>query len=66
MAADLTYVEKSARRIANVAKSPKIVVEKSTLPVKTAETIKMILNSSEQNNGVNMENQTKTFSIVSI
>ena len=39
MAADLKYVELCARQIAKVAKSDKIVVEKSTLPVKTAEAI---------------------------
>jgi UDPglucose 6-dehydrogenase len=36
-AADLTYWESTARMIADVAKSDKIVVEKSTVPVKTAE-----------------------------
>jgi UDPglucose 6-dehydrogenase len=38
-AADLTYWEGAARMIASVAKSSKIVVEKSTVPVKTAEAI---------------------------
>tara|TARA_B110000003_G_scaffold159146_1_gene159346 strand:+ start:1380 stop:2801 length:1422 start_codon:yes stop_codon:yes gene_type:complete len=46
MAADLTYVEKCARQIAKVSKNDKIVVEKSTLPVRTAETIKSILSSN--------------------
>ena len=46
MAADLTYVEQCARRIANVATSDKIVVEKSTLPVRTAEAIQTILEQS--------------------
>ena len=46
MASDLTYVEKCARLIAKVAKTPKIVVEKSTLPVKTAETIQKIFKQS--------------------
>ena len=53
MAADLTYVEKCARQIALVAKSNKIVVEKSTLPVRTAEAIKTIL--STHKNGVDFE-----------
>ena len=44
MAADLKYVELCARQIARVSKTDKIVVEKSTLPVRTAETIKSILN----------------------
>ena len=43
MAADLQYVELCARQISKVSKSDKIVVEKSTLPVKTAEAIKDIL-----------------------
>ena len=46
MAADLTYVEQCARRIAEVATSNKIVVEKSTLPVRTAEAIQTILEQS--------------------
>ncbi len=45
MAADLKYIELSARQIARVAKDDKIVVEKSTLPVRTAESIKTILES---------------------
>ncbi|RZJ27693.1 MAG: UDP-glucose 6-dehydrogenase [Flavobacterium sp.] len=43
MAADLKYIELCARQIARVAKDDKIVVEKSTLPVRTAEAIKSIL-----------------------
>jgi len=43
MAADLKYVELCARQIARVATNDKIVVEKSTLPVRTAEAIKTIL-----------------------
>ena len=46
MAADLTHVEKCARRIASVATTDKIVVEKSTLPVRTAEAIQTILEQS--------------------
>jgi UDPglucose 6-dehydrogenase len=42
-AADLRYVESVARTIANAAKTSKIIIEKSTIPVKTAETIKEIL-----------------------
>ncbi|KAL1541671.1 UDP-glucose 6-dehydrogenase 3 [Salvia divinorum] len=42
-AADLTYWESAARMIADVSKSDKIVVEKSTVPVKTAEAIERIL-----------------------
>ncbi|MBE7536833.1 MAG: UDP-glucose 6-dehydrogenase [Opitutaceae bacterium] len=45
-AADLRYIESVARTIAEAADSPKIIVEKSTIPVKTAETIKDILAAS--------------------
>lgn len=53
MAADLKYIELCARQIARVAKSDKIVVEKSTLPVRTAQAIKDILNHT--GNGVNFQ-----------
>ena len=43
VAADLRYVEACARDIAKYSKSDKIVIEKSTLPVRTAEKIKEIL-----------------------
>jgi len=43
MAADLKFVELCARQIARVAKNDKIIVEKSTLPVRTAETLQTIL-----------------------
>jgi UDPglucose 6-dehydrogenase len=46
MAADLKYIELCARQIAKVAKDDKIVVEKSTLPVRTAEAIKSILDNT--------------------
>ena len=42
-AADMRFIESVARTIAEVATTPKIIVEKSTIPVKTAETIKEIL-----------------------
>ncbi len=45
-AADLKYIELCARKIAEVSTSDKIVVEKSTLPVRTAETIRTILDNS--------------------
>jgi len=45
-AADLQFWEKVARQIVRVATSPKIVVEKSTLPVKTAQTMETILNAA--------------------
>ena len=45
-AADLIYVEKCARRIAKIGKGNKVIVEKSTLPVKTAESILRIFQAS--------------------
>ena len=53
MAADLKYIELCARQIARVAKNDKIVVEKSTLPVRTASAIKNILDNT--GNGVNFQ-----------
>ena len=47
-AADLQYWEKTARQILEHATSHKIVVEKSTLPVRTAEAMERILNSSDK------------------
>lgn len=49
MAADLKYIELCARQIAETATSNKIVVEKSTLPVRTAEAIKNILENNTNN-----------------
>lgn len=45
-AADLCYIEGAARMIAKVAKGPKIIVEKSTIPVRTAAAIKTILEAN--------------------
>ena len=45
-AADLRFIEAVARMIASVVEEPKIIVEKSTIPVKTAETIRTILSAS--------------------
>lgn len=47
-AADLRYVEMCARKIADIAQEDKIVVEKSTLPVRTAESVKRILESNSK------------------
>lgn len=52
-AADLTYWECAARMIADVSKSDKIVVEKSTVPVKTAEAIEKIL--THNSNGIKFQ-----------
>ena len=53
MAADLKFVELCARQIARVATSDKIIVEKSTLPVRTAETLQTIFEST--GSGVHFE-----------
>jgi UDPglucose 6-dehydrogenase len=47
-ASDLQYVEACARRIAAVATDDKIVVEKSTLPVRTAESVRAILSAQKE------------------
>ncbi len=53
MAADLKYIELCARQIASIAKEDKIIVEKSTLPVRTAEAVKSILDNT--GNGVQFQ-----------
>jgi UDPglucose 6-dehydrogenase len=53
MAADLKYIELCARQIARVSKTDKIVVKKSTLPVRTASAIKNILDHT--GNGVQFQ-----------
>lgn len=53
MAADLKYVELCARQIADNAEGDKIVVEKSTLPVRTAQSIKTILSNNPR--GLNFQ-----------
>lgn len=53
MAADLKYIELCARQIARVSKDDKIVIEKSTLPVRTAEAVKNILDNT--GNGVQFQ-----------
>ena len=47
-AADLRFVERCARQIAEVSQGDKIVVEKSTLPVRTAQSIKQILTANAE------------------
>ena len=62
-AIDLKYVEASSREIAKYARGHTIVVEKSTLPVKTAQTIKAILDASVKDK--NDLKEKKTFSVLS-
>lgn len=53
-APDLKYIEAASRNIAKVAEGNKIVVEKSTVPVKAAESISRIL-ASNHKNGVSIQ-----------
>ncbi len=54
MAADLKYIDSCTKRIAKIASKDKIIIEKSTLPVRTAERIKEIL-QREGRKGVKFE-----------
>ena len=62
-ACDLKWVEESARDVAKYSKGHTIVVEKSTLPVKTAELIKTILEAQYQDEEFVSKN--KSFSVLS-
>jgi len=62
-ASDLRWIEASARQVAACAQGHTIVVEKSTLPVRTAETVQTIL-SAAQGNGTG-SGQPKTFAVLS-
>ena len=61
-ASDLKWVEACARQVAKNASGHTIVVEKSTLPVRTAEVIKSILDASKEDN---KDSQSKTFDVLS-
>ncbi|KAI7845979.1 hypothetical protein COHA_000524 [Chlorella ohadii] len=54
-AADLTYWEGAARVIASCSTSSKIIVEKSTVPVKTADAIEKVLRRNCKHPGVQFE-----------
>ena len=62
-ASDLKWVEASARQVAKYARNHTIVVEKSTLPVKTAQVIKDILKNSVDESI--QKSDQNTFSILS-
>ena len=69
-ASDLKWVEKCAREVAKYSTGHTIVIEKSTLPVRTAEVIKSILSSCQnksQNNNYNSSERSKssTFDVLS-
>ncbi len=61
-ASDLKWVEACARQVANNASGYTIVVEKSTLPVRTAEVIKSILDASKRES---KESELKSFDVLS-
>ena len=63
-ASDLKWVEASARTVAKAARGHTIVVEKSTLPVRTAEVIQQILSASEGSD-VGETQPAKSFSVLS-
>lgn len=48
MASNLEFLEKTARSIVEVAESDKIIVEKSTLPVRTAEALENVLSTNKK------------------
>ena len=62
-ASDLRWIESCARQIAEYAEGHTIIVEKSTLPVRTAEKIKLILDSSMKKN--NSQKFNTQFSVLS-
>jgi len=62
-ASDLKWVEASARQVARFSEGHTIVVEKSTLPVRTAEVIKSILEAAEESN--TSKEKTCTFDVLS-
>ena len=64
-ASDLKWIESCSRQIGNYAQGFTIVVEKSTLPVRTASTIKSILDAYSPNNGDFDIKSKKSFSILS-
>lgn len=60
-ASDLKFIEESARQISKYSKNHTIIVEKSTVPVKTAQTIQKIINSYTEFD----PNKNKSFSVLS-
>ncbi|MCT0212397.1 MULTISPECIES: nucleotide sugar dehydrogenase [unclassified Synechococcus] len=68
-ASDLRWIEASARQVAASAQGHTVVVEKSTLPVRTAETVQAILNASQGQPGADpadpSSNGAKSFAVLS-
>merc|ERR1712232_845186 len=46
-AADLRYIESVGRTVAQYANRPKIIIEKSTVPVKTAEALQRVVSANQ-------------------
>ena len=59
-ASDLRWVEACARQVAKLSRGHTIVVEKSTLPVRTAQAINEILGAVDEN-----RNDSRSFSVLS-
>ena len=56
MAADLRFVESAARSIVRCARSSKIIVEKSTVPCRTAESIlKILAGNQKRGSGISFQ-----------
>ncbi|MEB3262846.1 MAG: nucleotide sugar dehydrogenase, partial [Synechococcus sp.] len=67
-ASDLRWIEASARQVARAARGHTIVVEKSTLPVRTAEAVKAILSAAQGEAEAHQEAggpAAKTFAVLS-
>ena len=62
-ASDLRWVEACARQVAKASNGHTIVVEKSTLPVRTAETIRTILEAAQD--PVQIDQEPRTFAVLS-
>ena len=60
-ASDLRWIEACTREVAAAARGHTIVVEKSTLPVRTAETVQTILQAAEEDSS----GEAKSFSVLS-
>ena len=60
-ASDLRWIEACTRQVASAARGHTVVVEKSTLPVRTAETIETILAASQSS----VDGESKSFSVLS-
>lgn len=64
-ASDLKWIEACAREIGKHAKNHTIVVEKSTIPVKTAQIVDEILNIGSLDKNTQSQSKIKSFSVLS-